>query len=69
MMMVSAFKGDYESAETQTWMAGRIQRILTQGYNELSKGKRRLSDFIIEERKDRFSVFFFFYDIESHVRM
>ena len=51
MMMVSAFKGDYESAETQTWMAGRIQRILTQGYNELSKGKRRLSDFIKEKWK------------------
>ncbi len=33
------------------------------------KVKGMLSDFIIEERKDRFSVFFFFYDIESHVRM
>jgi len=33
------------------------------------KIKGMLSDFIIEERKDRFSVFFFFYDIESHVRM
>lgn len=27
------------------------------------------SDFIIEERKDQFWSFFFFYDIESHVRM
>jgi len=37
--------------ETQSSMAGRIQRILQQGYNELSKGKRRLSDFIKEKWK------------------
>lgn len=44
----------------------KLGSLITAFYYKI---KGTLSDFIIEERKDRFSVFFFFYDIESHVRM
>ena len=50
-------------------LAVKYEKIGSHIVTVYHKIKGMLSDFIVEERKDRFSVFFFFYDIESHVRM